>query len=103
MKTLIPGADVHAALDAAIATLAQTSQEHAAEIGVYVRAAFRPNPQLVPGGVAIMWAGGCAELEQKMAEAVYGPMMANLVNNLVLEELRKLPGVDDVFRSAGVV
>ena len=96
----IPETDVKATLEAAIAFLAQTSQEHAEEIGRYVRASFRPNAELVPLGVAMMYYQGCSDLEQKMVEAIYPAMMATLVNNIVLVELRKLPGVDDVFKRA---
>jgi hypothetical protein len=96
-QTKIPESDVRAALDAAIVILAQTSQEHAREIGGYIRKAFRPNPELVPIGVAIMFHQGSQELEGLMAKAIYPPVMANLANNMVLGELRKLPGVDEIF------
>lgn len=96
-ETLIPESDVRAALDAAIAILAQTSQQHAEEIGGYVRKAFRPNPKLAPIGVAIMFYSGSADLEKMMVKAIYSPIMATLVNNMVLMELRKLPGVDDIL------
>jgi hypothetical protein len=96
-QTKIPEADVRAALDDAIAVLAQTSQEHAVEIGGYIHKAFRPNPELVPIGVAIMFHTGSSDLRRLMAKAVYAEVMANLVINIVLAELRKLPGVDEVF------
>lgn len=98
MKTLIPEADIMAALDAAIAILAETSQEHAQEIGRYIHQSFRPNPELVPLGVAMMFAQGSEELEQRMVEAIYPETLANTASNLVLEQLRKLPGVDDIFQ-----
>jgi hypothetical protein len=96
----IPAADVIAALESAITVLAQTSQEHANEIGRYIRKAFEPNHELVPFGVAIMYHTGCSDLEQKMLEVSYPPMLATMVSNIVLAELRKLPGVDDVFQQA---
>ena len=96
-KTLIPEADVRVALDAAIASLSETSQDHGYEIGGYINKACRPNPELVPIGVAIMFHQGAGELDQLMAEAVYGEVMANMVNNIILAELRKLPGVDEIF------
>jgi hypothetical protein len=94
--------DVKAALDAAIAVLALTSMQHAQEIGGYIHKAFRPNPSLQPIGVAIMFHCGASDLEKKMEEVRYPPVMANLVNNIVLSELRKLPGVNEAFESAGV-
>jgi hypothetical protein len=97
-ETLIPESDVRAALDAAIAILAQTSKQHAEEIGGYVRKAFRPNPKLSPIGVAIMFHGGCHDLRQMMTQAIYPEVLTNMVSNMVLMELRKLPGVDDIFR-----
>lgn len=96
-ETLIPEADIKAALDRAIATLAETSQEHAIEIGGYIHKAFRPNPRLLPIGVAIMFHGGSQELPGMMREAILPEALANIVSNLVLAELRKLPGVEDVF------
>lgn len=96
-KILIPETDVRAAFNAAIAVLAQTSAKHAEEIGRYIHAAFRPNPELVPIGVAMMFHQGTSELERLMAGAIYPSVMANLVNNAVLVELRKLPGVDEIF------
>jgi len=98
MKTLIPEADIKAALDAAIAILAETSQEHAQEIGRYIHQSFRPNPELVPIGVAMMFHQGAPTLERTMQKAVWGEPMINISTNLVLEQLRKLPGVDDVFQ-----
>ena len=97
LKTRIPEADIGAALDAAIAVLAETSQEHAHEIGGYIRQAFRPNPELVPIGVAIMYHQGAQELEQLMLAAVYPEILATMASGLVLSELRKLPGVDEIF------
>jgi hypothetical protein len=70
-KRTIPAADIKAALDAAIAVLAMTSREHAEEIGGYIRQAFRPNPELVPIGVAVMFHQGAAELTQKMLKVHY--------------------------------
>ena len=96
--TLIPEADVYAALEAAIAILAQTSQEHAQEIGGYIRQSFRPNPELVPVGVAIMFHGGSQELERMMVKAIYPEILATMASNLVMSELRKLPGVDEIFQ-----
>ena len=97
-KILIPESDVRAALDAAVAILAQSSREHAEEIGGYVRKAFRPNPKLAPIGVAIMFHSGSHDLHQMMAKAIYPAVLATMVTNMVLIELRKLPGVDDIFQ-----
>jgi hypothetical protein len=96
-ETLIPDTDVTAALDAAIAILAQTSQTHADEIGRYVYKSFKPNAELAPIGVAIMFHQGCSDFEGMMSVAVYPGVLATMMCNLILSELRKLPGVDAVF------
>lgn len=97
-STLIPESDVKAALRVAIGILAESSREHAREIGGYVREAFRPNPKLAPIGVAIMFHTGSSDLEKMMVKAIYPPVLATMVTNIVLMELRKLPGVDDIFK-----
>lgn len=96
-KVLVPDTDVLAALDRVIAMLAESSAQHAEEIGGYIKRHYRPNPKLLPTGVAIMAYTGSIEFRHTMMDAGYPEVMATMVSNMVLEELRKLPGVDDVM------
>ena len=93
---LILKADILAAFEAAIAILAATSQEHAEEIGGFIHEAFQPNEQLVPMGVLMMFFQGSQKMPGLFEKAVFMDI-SNTANNLVLEQLRKLPGVDEVY------